>query len=103
MNTLALQMLSDGFRVTQDGVALEVSKTTNKAILEYFKTLSNRKLKSPYELASFVKNKICEKFDPFLSDELLNLSYATGSIAVAETSEAIRELATTQTSSLGNP
>jgi ATP-dependent Lhr-like helicase len=95
MNTLALQMLSDGFRVIPEGLALEVSGTTEEAMSEYFRKLPDRKLKTPHELASLVKNKICEKFDPFLSDELLVLSYASGSIAVAETSEAISEIVTT--------
>ena len=95
MNTLALQMLSDGFKVIPEGLVLEVSGTTEQTMFEYFRTLPGRQLKTPYELASLVKNKVCEKFDPFLSDDLLNLSYASGNIAVAETSDAIGQIVTT--------
>ena len=57
--------------------------------------LPGRQLKTPYQLASLVKNKVCEKFDPLLSDDLLSLSYASGNIAVAETSDAIGQIVTT--------
>ncbi len=91
-NTMTLQLRSDGLQVAPEGIALRVLRASKGEISDYFKGMPTRTLKTPSELAGFVKNKICEKFDPYLTDELLNAGYASGNIAVAETAEAITEM-----------
>jgi len=92
MNTLAVQLIADGFRVTMEGVALNVMGTTKQEILQYFEHLKYGKLKTAVELASAVKNKISEKYDRFLTEELLCADYASGNLAIADTAAVIDEL-----------
>jgi ATP-dependent Lhr-like helicase len=102
VNTITLQMRSDGLQVASEGIALRVLKASGAEVSEYFKGLPTRTLKTPLELAAFVKNKISEKFDLYLTDELLNAGYASGNIAVAETAEAVSEIVSTHARSDGH-
>jgi ATP-dependent Lhr-like helicase len=92
MNTLAVQLNADGFKVTLEGVALNVIGTSKQEILQYFQHLKHEKLKTAIELASTVKNKITEKYDRFLTEELLSDDYASGNLAIADSASVIDEL-----------
>ena len=85
-------MRFDGYQVAHEGIALRVLKATRSQIAEYFIALPARSLKSSIELAAIVKNKVSEKFDPYLTEELLNVGYASGTIALTETATAIGEI-----------
>ena len=96
MNTLTLQLQSDGFKVSPEGIALNIAEVTDKELTRYFQKLPSRPLRNPVELGSFVKNKIFEKFDPYLTDELLEVGYASGNIVLSETATVINEIISSQ-------
>ena len=97
MNTLAMQLISDGFKVVMEGVALNVLETDKHHISQYLKQLRQRSIRTAIELASAAKNKITEKYDRFLTPELLDADYASGCFAIPDAAVAIDDLITSLT------
>lgn len=77
MNTVAALLLSGGFKVSQEGVALHVSDASEGDIRASLESKVAVEPPSPVELAGYVANKITEKHDRFLSEELLKAEYGT--------------------------
>lgn len=76
LNTLAALLLSGGFKVSQEGVALHVSKASQDDIRAFLESKVAGEPPSPFDLAGYVANKLTEKHDRFLSEELLKREYA---------------------------
>ena len=61
--------------------------------MEYFLNLPSKKTRSSLELASTITNKVEEKYDQFLTEDLLDINYASSNLSVIDTAEIIKEIA----------
>jgi ATP-dependent Lhr-like helicase len=93
MNTLAIGMIADGFKVSMEGIALNVLNVNRDKVVEYFFNLPPKKTRSSLELASTITNKVEEKYDQFLTEDLLDINYASSNLSVIDTAEIIKEIA----------
>jgi ATP-dependent Lhr-like helicase len=76
MNTLAALLMSGGFKVSQEGIALHVVGASEDRVGDFLKEKLAGDPPSPIDLATHVANKLTEKHDRFLSEELLRAEYA---------------------------
>ncbi|MBD1866621.1 DEAD/DEAH box helicase [Cyanobacteria bacterium FACHB-471] len=77
MNTILVQLQSKGLRVGRDAIALTIEETTPAKVLKELRAIAAKPPVNPVALAATVRNKISEKYDPFLSEELLCQNYAS--------------------------
>ncbi|RPI05582.1 MAG: DEAD/DEAH box helicase [Ignavibacteriae bacterium] len=92
MNTLAVGMIADGYKVSMEGVALNVLNVNRDDVVDYFLNLSSKKTRSSLELASTIPNKVEEKYDQFLTEDLLDINYVSSHLSVIDTAEIIKEI-----------
>jgi ATP-dependent helicase Lhr and Lhr-like helicase len=76
MNTILVQLLARGLKVCRDDLAIAVDKISAPELLMHLGELVDEGPADAVELAATVKNKVIEKCDRFLSDELLCFNYA---------------------------
>jgi ATP-dependent Lhr-like helicase len=81
MSTLAVALTGAGTVTAQDGVCLTMTGASRPAAVACLQSLADS-APDPLALAASVKNKIVEKYDEFLSEELLNIDYAARSLDV---------------------
>lgn len=82
LNTLAVALADAGLRVSLDGVALQINDNTPEGVLIVIRQLAKQAEPEPELLAASVGNKHRDKYDEFLSDELLAKAYAAHSLDV---------------------
>ncbi|HUY47641.1 MAG TPA: DEAD/DEAH box helicase [Streptosporangiaceae bacterium] len=75
MSTLAAALTATGVETGQDGVCLTLTGTSPAEAAPRLQALAER-FPDPLALASKVKDKVVEKYDEFLSEELLDIAYA---------------------------
>ncbi|MBW4659245.1 MAG: DEAD/DEAH box helicase [Drouetiella hepatica Uher 2000/2452] len=92
MNTLFIQFLTDKLEVDQGAIALTINDITPAQLLRYLKKLSKADSPDPAILSTAVRNKIIEKHDLFLSEELLCKNYATSFLDVERAWQVIRQI-----------
>ena len=83
MNTLAVVLAGQGFRVGQDGLALTVGDCAPDELWRLMRTLAAGPPPDPVWLAGTVRAKVHEKYDRYLSAELLDVAYAARALDVA--------------------
>jgi len=93
LNTLLVQLRAAGFEVSRDGLALTISRKTPAEVLERLKALADCGPADPLALAATITNKVAEKHDRFLNDDLLNADYASRHLDSQGAWEIIRALA----------
>ena len=93
MNTLAVVLAGQGLEVGQDGVALTVRRATAVGLWQIIQDLAADRPPDPVTLAASVANKRADKHDCYLSDDLLDVSYAARSLDVPRAWETLRQLA----------
>jgi hypothetical protein len=79
-------------RPTRDGLALSVADVTPVELSAQLMALLVGEQPDPVALAATVANKVVEKFDGFLSEPLLNASYAAHSLDVPGAWKALQEV-----------
>lgn len=92
LNTLLIQLLGKGLTVSLEGIALNVTRIEESDLIQHLKVLVKEGPAETIKLASSVKNKIEEKYDHFLSDELLNAEYASKSLDTEGTWKTLSDL-----------
>ena len=92
LNTLLIQLLDIGLNVSQEGVALNIARINENELTKHLEELTKEGPADPMKLASSVKNKLEEKYDHFLSDQLLNAEYASRSLDTEGVWEALSDL-----------
>lgn len=92
MNTVATLLLSGGFKVSQEGVALHVSDASENDIRTFLQSKVAGEPPSPVELAGYVANKLTEKHDRFLSDELLKAEYGARYFDIDATQDSLNKM-----------
>ncbi len=80
MNTLLVQLQARGVTVGRDAIALIIEGLSPKAVLTHLKAIANDETADATALAATVKNKINEKYDPFLDEALLCQNYAAAQL-----------------------
>ena len=77
VNTLLVQLRALGLEVTRDSIAITIFRKSPRDVLTLLKTLSEADPAEPNSLAKEVANKVTEKYDRFLDENLLNAEYAS--------------------------
>jgi ATP-dependent Lhr-like helicase len=91
-STLAVALTASGIEVAQDGVCLTMSNCTREQAMSRLAELVEQGTPDPAVLAARVDNKIVEKYDDQLSEELLNEGFAARSLDVEGAWESARQL-----------
>jgi len=91
LNTILVQLVTSGIKAYKDGAAIVVDGLTPEALSSYFKNIVKDKSADAVSLASRVENKGEEKYDKFLSKELLAVSYAASQLDTKVTLELLKE------------
>jgi ATP-dependent Lhr-like helicase len=82
LNTLAVWLATEGLAVTRDGLCLGVEGVLPAQTLHAVEALLKKPVPSAVALAQTVVNKVQEKYDVWLGDDLLALDYAARSLDV---------------------
>lgn len=82
MNTLAVVLTRQGLDVGQDGLAITVGNCSPAQLLDVIRKLATGSAQDPVALAATVKAKVHDKYDRYLSEEILNLAYAARALDV---------------------
>ncbi len=93
MNTIAVVLTRHGLEVGQDGVAITVGNCSPAELLGTIKELAAGPPPDPVALAGKVRAKIYDKYDRYLSEELLNVAYAARALDVPGAQASLAELA----------
>src|SRR6266542_2987650 len=93
MNTIAVVLTRHGLDVGQDGVAITVGNCSPAELLGTIKELAAGPPPDPVALAGKVRAKIYDKYDRYLSEELLNVAYAARALDVPGAQASLAELA----------
>jgi ATP-dependent helicase Lhr and Lhr-like helicase len=92
MNTILVQLQAKGLRVGRDAIALTIEDATPAKVLKELRAIATKPPVNPIALAATVRNKISEKYDPFLSEELLCQNYASSYLNTQGAWHTIAEL-----------
>lgn len=76
MDTLAAMLRSKGFNAENEGIAIMVTNTSSDELYDSLCTMRQEGRPDTFYLARSVPNKETEKYDDFLTDELLSMDYA---------------------------
>lgn len=91
-NTLLVQLQALGLCGMSFGVGLLVENVQPEQLRSRLTALASRLPESPETLAATVPNRIVDRYDGFLPDELLSLNYASGELDVAQAWDVLRSL-----------
>ncbi|MBI4641908.1 MAG: DEAD/DEAH box helicase [Candidatus Tectomicrobia bacterium] len=80
IDTLVAMLRSKGMKAVNEGIAVVVSKASPDELQNCLLALLKEGLPDTHELARSVANKACEKYDLFLTDELLSANYAASKL-----------------------
>jgi ATP-dependent Lhr-like helicase len=94
MNTLAVILAGQGFHVGQDGLALTVGDCAPDQLVRLMGTLATGPRPDPVWLASTVRAKAHDKYDRYLSAELMDIGYAARALNVPDAWNCLAEIAT---------
>jgi len=75
VNTLVALLLQHGFTVESYAGVICVLKTSSAQVYAFLQKIAQRPVPTATELAKTVPNKMIEKFDEYLPDELLDMGY----------------------------
>jgi len=89
LNTLLVQLQSLGLQVAKEGPVLTVNGTTENELWNCLKQLAEAGPADANALAALVPNKLQEKYDRMLDEELLNADYASRCLDTMGSWEAI--------------
>jgi ATP-dependent Lhr-like helicase len=80
LDTLAAMLRAKGLKAANEGIALSIFSASPDDVRRCLKVLSNEGLPDTLQLSRSVKNKAKEKYDYFLTDELLSADYAASKL-----------------------
>jgi len=95
MNTLTVVLAGRGLQTGQDGLAISVANRSPADVHDLIRELAADTLPDPIALARTVPAKAHDKYDRYLSDELLDAAYAARALDVPGTWATLAELAAT--------
>lgn len=83
MDTLAAMLRSKGMKAVNEGVAIVITNALSDEVQNCLRALLKEGVPDAYELARSIVNKTTEKYDLFLTDELLSSDYAASKLDAA--------------------
>jgi ATP-dependent Lhr-like helicase len=92
MDTLAAVLRSKGFKAANEGISVAVLNASPDELQSCLCSLSEEGLPAAFELAKSVANKATEKYDLFLTDDLLSADYAASKLDVEGALNAIASI-----------
>ncbi|WP_367104114.1 DEAD/DEAH box helicase [uncultured Psychrobacter sp.] len=87
VNTLAALLIQHDFSTESYAGVICVNKTNSVQVVRFLQALTHKPLPSATELAEKVPNKMIEKFDEYLPEDLLNLGYGAKTFDIEGLSE----------------
>jgi ATP-dependent helicase Lhr and Lhr-like helicase len=96
-DTLAAMLRSKGMKSENEGVAVVVLNVSPDQLRSCLHTLLKEGTPDAMELARSIANKACEKYDLFLTDELLSADYAASRLDVSGALLATKKVLNSQT------
>jgi hypothetical protein len=91
-NTLQVLFNSRNIQTFQSGFALIISKLAGEQFLNLVEEIISDDTMNDIQLANTVANKLREKYDYYLTDNLLNAEYAARSLNIEKTKKRLSEL-----------
>jgi len=91
-NTICLLLRNQGLAVEPDGIAIMVRDISPEKLLEQLKAVVGMGPADAVELAAIVEDKVMEKHDCFLNEELLCWNYASSYLATDRAWETLKEI-----------
>jgi ATP-dependent helicase Lhr and Lhr-like helicase len=92
MNTILVQLLARGLKVCRDGLVITVDKLSPAELMMHLGELANEGPANAVELAATVVNKVIEKYDHCLSEELLCFNYAASHLDTQKAWEMLHRI-----------
>lgn len=92
MNTVTIRLQARGLEACHDGLAISVAGMGKQALRGVLADLVREGPGGAVALAATVRNKSVEKWDSFLSEDLLNLNYASRYIDTVGAHDALVEV-----------
>lgn len=92
MNTLEIQLRARGLTAESQGVAIIISKMDAVGLSQILKDVVREGPADPLKLAATIQNKAKEKYDLFLSEELLSADYASSKLDPLGAWERLKEI-----------
>jgi ATP-dependent Lhr-like helicase len=77
IHTLMLQLMQLGFKISKDNFVLTIENVGQDRVFDCLQSLAETGPCDPNLLAASVRNKALEKYDHFLTEELLTIDYAS--------------------------
>lgn len=93
MNTLAVVLAGHGLHIGQDGLAITAGNCSPAQLLDVVRKLAAEPAPDPVALAATVRAKAHDKYDRYLSEDLLDLAYAARALDVPGAWASLAELA----------
>jgi ATP-dependent Lhr-like helicase len=93
MDTLAAMLRSKGMKAVNEGIAIVVANASPDEVQKCLYALQKEGQPDAHELARSVANKATEKYDLFLTDELLSADYAASKLDAEEAYRFLKTLA----------
>jgi len=91
-DTLVAMLRSKGLKAMNEGVTVLVANSSPEKVQDCLEQLLKDGVPDAYELARSVANKACEKYDLFLTDELLSADYAASKLDAEGAFEVLAKL-----------
>lgn len=95
MNTLTVVLARQGLTVGQDGLAITVGNCEPEQLTALIRELAAGPPPDPEALAATVRAKVHDKYDRYLSEEVLNRAYAARALDVPGAWTSLTELSAT--------
>lgn len=92
MNTIAAQLRSRGLKAENEKIAILVSKISEIELEKSLQEIAKEGPADPLKLASTIQNKAKEKYDLFLTEELLSADYASSKLDSIGAWELLRKI-----------
>lgn len=80
MNTIAVQLRARGLKAENEKIAILVTKTDAQELEKCLEKIVKEGPADPLKLAATIQNKAKEKYDLFLSEELMSADYASSKL-----------------------
>jgi len=92
MDTIAAMLRAKGLKTVNEGIAIVVMKSSAEELTNCLRILKNEGVPDAFELAKSIGNKAKEKYDLFLTDELLSADYAASKLDAEGAFKVIEKL-----------
>lgn len=80
MDTISAMLRAKGMKAVNEGIAILVMNSSAEELADCLSVLNNEGVPDALELARSISNKAKEKYDLFLTDELLSADYAVSKL-----------------------